>query len=53
MLGPVRYVTTTANRIGLGVDDLARADRMLTGAVGKRLTYETTRLTRRPAPPPF
>ena len=29
-------------RIGLGVDDLARADEVLTGAVGKRLTYETT-----------
>jgi transposase-like protein len=41
------------NRIALGVADLARADRVLTGAVGKRLTYETTRLTRRAAPPPF
>jgi len=41
------------NRIGLGVDDVARADRVLAGAVGKRLTYETTRLTRRTAPPPF
>jgi transposase-like protein len=40
------------NRIGLGVDDLARADRVLAGAKGKRLTYETTRLTRRPVPPP-
>jgi len=30
------------NRIGLGVGDLARADGILTGAVGKRLTYETT-----------
>ena len=41
------------NRIGLGIDDQARADRALVGAKGKRLTYETTRLTRRPAPPPF
>jgi transposase-like protein len=31
------------NRIGLGVGDLARADGILTGAVGKRLTYETSR----------
>ena len=30
------------NRIGLGVDDQQRADGILTGAVGKRLTYETT-----------
>lgn len=30
------------NRIGLGVDDMARADRVLSGAVGKRLIYETT-----------
>ena len=41
------------NRVALGVDDLARADRALVGAKGKRLTYETTRLTRRPVPPPF
>ena len=41
------------NRIGLGINDLARAVRVLAGAKGKRLTYETTRLTRRPAPPPF
>jgi transposase-like protein len=41
------------NRIALGIDDLARADRALLGARGKRLTYETTGLTRRPAPPPF
>lgn len=40
------------NRIGLGVDDLARADRVLAGAVGKRLTYETTSISRHPAPPP-
>ena len=32
------------NRIGLGVDDVTREDRVLTGAVGKRLTYETTGL---------
>lgn len=30
-------------RVGLGVNDLARADSVLTGAIGKRLTYETTR----------
>jgi transposase-like protein len=41
------------NRIGLGVDDVTRADRVLSGAVGKRLTYETTGLTRRPSAPPF
>lgn len=29
-------------RIALGVNDTARADSVLTGAVGKRLTYETT-----------
>ncbi len=39
------------NRIALGVDDLARADRALVGAKGKRLTYETTRLERRDSPP--
>jgi transposase-like protein len=41
------------NRIGLGVDDQARTDRAIVGAKGKRLTYETTALARRPAPPPF
>jgi transposase-like protein len=41
------------NRIGLGIDDVTRADRALAGAKGKRLTYETTRLTRRAVPPPF
>lgn len=30
-------------RVSLGVNDTARADSVLTGAVGKRLTYETTR----------
>jgi len=30
------------NRIALGVDDQARADILLKGIVGKRLTYETT-----------
>jgi transposase-like protein len=30
------------NRIALGVDDVARAERALKGAKGKRLTYETT-----------
>jgi hypothetical protein len=32
-----------SNRVALGVDDAARADRALKGAKGKRLTYETTR----------
>src|SRR5204862_3107687 len=40
------------NRVALGVDDLARADRALIGAKGKRLTYRTTG-SRRPVPPPF
>ena len=31
-----------SNRIKLGVDDLARADRALKGVVGKRLMYRTT-----------
>ncbi|HLO19135.1 MAG TPA: IS1595 family transposase [Sphingomicrobium sp.] len=31
------------NRIALGIDDLARADRALIGAKGKRLTYRTAR----------
>ena len=31
------------NRIALGVDDKARADAILCGIQGKRLTYETTR----------
>lgn len=30
------------NRAGLGVDDVARTDRVLKGVVGKRLTYRTT-----------
>src|SRR5579863_6372744 len=30
-----------SNRIKLGVDDVARADRALKGVVGKRLTYQT------------
>lgn len=32
-----------SNRVGLGVNDLARADILLAGVVGKRLTYQTTR----------
>jgi transposase-like protein len=32
-----------SNRVALGVDDQDRADRALTGAKGKRLTYRTTR----------
>ena len=31
------------HRVGLGIGDVARANSILTGAVGKRLTYETTR----------
>lgn len=31
-----------SNRLALGVNDAARADTLLTGVVGKRLTYETT-----------
>ena len=31
-----------SNRIAKGVDDSARADKLLKGVVGKRLTYETT-----------
>ena len=31
-----------SNRVALGVDDQARADRILQGVKGKRLTYETT-----------
>jgi len=31
------------NRVRLGVDDVERASRALAGAVGKRLTYRTTR----------
>jgi hypothetical protein len=30
-----------SHRIALGVDDAARADKMLRGIVGKRLTYQT------------
>ena len=29
-------------RVALGVNDVARAGRILDGVVGKRLTYETT-----------
>jgi hypothetical protein len=32
-----------SNRVRLGVDDVARADRTLKGIVGKRLTYQTPR----------
>jgi ISXO2-like transposase domain len=39
------------NRNALGVDDLARADRALIGAKGKRLTYATPRIRRAGAPP--
>ena len=30
------------NRVSLGVDDNERADKLLKGVVGKRLTYQTT-----------
>jgi transposase-like protein len=30
------------NRVALGMDDVARADKLLKGVVGKRLTYATT-----------
>jgi transposase-like protein len=40
------------NRIALGVDDLTRADQVLIGAKGKRLTYRTTRRGEQ-NPPPF
>jgi transposase-like protein len=39
------------NRAALGIDDLTRANRVLTGAKGKRLTYATSRLERRDTPP--
>ena len=39
------------NRIALGIDDKSRADRVLTGVIGKRLTYETTRLARHETAP--
>ena len=31
-----------SNRVALGIDDMARADRALHGVKGKRLTYQTT-----------
>jgi hypothetical protein len=31
-----------SNRIALGVNDIARAERALKGVKGKRLTYRTT-----------
>lgn len=33
----------TEQRVALGVNDEARAERILDGVVGKRLTYETTK----------
>jgi hypothetical protein len=41
------------NRIALGIDDLARADRALLGVKGKRLTYQTTRRQIELDTPPF
>ena len=32
-----------SNRKALGIEDTERADRLLSGVIGKRLTYETTR----------
>jgi transposase-like protein len=32
-----------SNRVALGCDDAERADRLLSGIIGKRLTYQTTR----------
>jgi transposase-like protein len=32
------------NRVALGVNDVARTDQILTGIVGKRLTYRTARI---------
>ena len=32
-----------SNRVALGVNDKERADKLLSGVVGKRLTYQTTR----------
>lgn len=32
-----------SNRAALGVNDIARTDKMIAGVVGKRLTYQTTR----------
>jgi len=40
-------------RIALGIDDQMRTARVLVGAKGKRLTYETTTLAGRETPPPF
>jgi hypothetical protein len=35
-------ISAISDRIALGVDDVARAERALKGIVGKRLTYRTT-----------
>jgi hypothetical protein len=40
MSGFIRY----SNRVRLGVDDVERTERVLTGIVGKRLTYRTANL---------
>ena len=37
-----------SNRVPLGIDDVARADRALQGIVGKRLTYKANWSTERP-----
>ena len=41
-----------SNRVKLGIDDVQRTDLAIKGAVGKRLTYQTTR-KQPPAPPPI
>jgi transposase-like protein len=41
------------NRMGLGVDDVTRADRALAGVKGKRLTYRTTNRQIALDTPPF
>jgi transposase-like protein len=41
-----------SNRIAVGVDDVTRAEIALSGVVGKRLTYQTTRFSRRAASRP-
>jgi hypothetical protein len=38
-----------SNRVAVGVDDVARAERALEGVKGKRLTYGTARGARRSA----
>jgi transposase-like protein len=37
-------------RIGRGIDDITRTEKLLCGVIGKRLTYETTSFPRPPKP---